>query len=129
MRCTERTPIDDDAENAEIRPRRRVSTCQFRVIHLEYNAPQSSELSGFAVLPPFRRRRVNCWVLPRCRPLNNTPGISDAAKGRKAEDMCCRPKYARYFRVLPPCRTGKLPSSAFHSFLLSVSVDGRGARH
>ena len=80
MRCTERTPIDDDAENAEIRPRRRVSTCQFRVIHLEYNAPQSSELSEFAVLPPFRRRRVNCWVLPRCRPLKYTRGISASCR-------------------------------------------------
>ena len=40
------------------------------------------------------RRGMNWRALPRYLPL----------------------KYARYFRVLPPCRTGKSPSSAFGGF-------------
>ena len=71
-------------------------------------------------LSTMRRREVNCWVLPRGRPLNNTLGISAAAEGRKAGYMCCRPKYARYFRVLSPCRTEN--SLPMHSALFAFNA-------
>ena len=34
MRRTERTPIDDDAENARIRPPEACVSCQFRVLNM-----------------------------------------------------------------------------------------------
>jgi len=37
-------------------------------------------------------------------------------------------KYARYFRVLPPCKTGKFLFLCGRRFLLSMPVDGRAAR-